>query len=121
AIRANAATTCSDPRDHSVRSTGPFAPPPIGECHEGNARRAARPWRNVDRRSSHQPGRCVCQLSGRQPANGAAAAVGPGSRTRRRCPMMTVFFKELRENLKWAAVICGVLLMFVVHEIRDTG
>jgi hypothetical protein len=35
--------------------------------------------------------------------------------------MMTVFFKELRENLKWAAVICGVLLMFVVHEIRDTG
>lgn len=35
--------------------------------------------------------------------------------------MIAVFLKELRENLKWAAVICGVLLVFVVHEIRDTG
>ena len=35
--------------------------------------------------------------------------------------MITVFLKELRENLKWAAVIFGVLLVFVVHEIRDTG
>jgi ribosomal protein L37E len=35
--------------------------------------------------------------------------------------MIAVFLRELRENLKWAAVICGVLLVFVVHEIRDTG
>jgi hypothetical protein len=33
--------------------------------------------------------------------------------------MIGIFLKELRENLKWAALILGVLLVMVWHEIRD--
>src|SRR5579864_8098756 len=33
--------------------------------------------------------------------------------------MITIFLKELRENLKWAALIAGVLLFMVWHEIRN--
>jgi hypothetical protein len=35
--------------------------------------------------------------------------------------MIAMFQRELRENVKWAVVICGVLLFFVVHEIREAG
>ena len=33
--------------------------------------------------------------------------------------MIGVFLRELRENLKWAAAIFAVLLVIVVHELRD--
>jgi hypothetical protein len=33
--------------------------------------------------------------------------------------MIGVFLRELRENLKWAAVIFLALLVFIVHELRD--
>lgn len=33
--------------------------------------------------------------------------------------MIGVFLRELRENLKWAAAICGMLLVMIIHEIRD--
>jgi len=33
--------------------------------------------------------------------------------------MISIFLRELRENLKWAAVIFGVLLVMVLHELRD--
>jgi hypothetical protein len=33
--------------------------------------------------------------------------------------MIGIFLKELRENLKWAALIFGVLLVMIWHEIRD--
>ena len=32
--------------------------------------------------------------------------------------MTTVFLKELRENLKWAGVICGVLSLLVYYKMR---
>src|SRR5687767_15368953 len=32
--------------------------------------------------------------------------------------MTAVFLKELRENLKWAAVICGVLSLLVYNKMR---
>jgi hypothetical protein len=33
--------------------------------------------------------------------------------------MTGVFLKELRENLKWAGVVTGALIIFFLHEIRD--
>jgi hypothetical protein len=33
--------------------------------------------------------------------------------------MMSVFLRELRENLKWGMVIFGVTMVIVVHELRD--
>lgn len=33
--------------------------------------------------------------------------------------MIGVFLRELRENLKWAAVIFALLLVMVIHELRD--
>jgi hypothetical protein len=33
--------------------------------------------------------------------------------------MIGIFLKELRENLKWAGLIFGVLMVFFLHEIRD--
>ena len=33
--------------------------------------------------------------------------------------MIGIFLKELRENLKWAALIAGVLLVMIWHEIRN--
>lgn len=33
--------------------------------------------------------------------------------------MIAVFMRELRENLKWAAVIFGLMLVIVIHELRD--
>ena len=33
--------------------------------------------------------------------------------------MFIIFLKELRENLKWAAVIFGVLAVMFAHEMRD--
>ena len=35
--------------------------------------------------------------------------------------MMTVLLRELRENLKWAAIICAALLVLFGHEIRTAG
>ena len=35
--------------------------------------------------------------------------------------MIGVFLRELRENLKWAVVICGVMLVMVCHDIRNAG
>ncbi|HEY2584804.1 MAG TPA: hypothetical protein VGI81_03440 [Tepidisphaeraceae bacterium] len=35
--------------------------------------------------------------------------------------MIGVFLRELRENLKWAAMIFAGLLVFVIHELRDAG
>ena len=33
--------------------------------------------------------------------------------------MISVFMRELRENLKWGAVIFGLTLVIVIHELRD--
>lgn len=33
--------------------------------------------------------------------------------------MMSVFKRELRENAKWAAVICGMVILYFIHEMRD--
>ena len=33
--------------------------------------------------------------------------------------MIGIFLKELRENIKWAGVVFGVLMVFFLHEIRD--
>ena len=35
--------------------------------------------------------------------------------------MMPVLYRELRENLKWAAIICAALLVLFGHEIRTAG
>lgn len=35
--------------------------------------------------------------------------------------MIAVLYRELRENLKWAAVICAALLVLFGHEIRSAG
>ena len=35
--------------------------------------------------------------------------------------MIAIFLRELRENLKWAIVICGVMLVIVCHELRGAG
>ena len=33
--------------------------------------------------------------------------------------MIGVFLKEFRENVKWAAVMCGVMLFMFYREMRD--
>ena len=69
--------------------------------------------------AANQPGGCICQLPGREFGKRAAGRGAARGGDWWRCAMMGVFLRELRENAKWAAVICGVLLVLCVHEIRN--
>src|SRR5205085_4840386 len=110
-VRRTAAKCAEDSRFDSVYS----APQPIatdaGERDARNAGGAGPIAADPDGRNADQLGGRVCKLPGRQRGKWPLAGGARNRRTGRRCDVKAIFFKELRENSKWAV---GIFLIFGV-------